>query len=227
MLRIARSRRTVLTVAAALALAACGAMPGSGGGRMGFFITSTGTGNGADLGGIAGADRHCQTLAAAAGHGSRTWRAYLSTQDKDAAAAVHARDRIGKGPWYNAKGQLIAKDVEDLHGPGNNVTKETALTEKGEVVAGRGDPVQRHDILTGSRPDGTAYSPFDPDLTCGNWTRGGSEGAVMVGHHDRLGPTSYPWSTSWNSSHQSRGGCSLQALKGTGGDGLMYCFAAD
>jgi hypothetical protein len=213
--------------AAALALAACGAMPDAGGGRMGFFVTSVGTGKGADLGGLAGADRHCQSLAAAAGHGGRTWRAYLSTQEKDAAATVHARDRIGKGPWHNARGQLIAKDVEDLHGPGNKMGKETALNEKGEVVSGRGDPVNRHDILTGSRPDGTAYSPFDPDLTCGNWTRGGSEGAVMVGHHDRVGLNPHPWSTSWNSSHQSRGGCSLPALKGTGGDGLFYCFAAD
>jgi hypothetical protein len=226
MLRIHRSR-PLLAAAAAATLVACGAMPDSGGGRMGFFVTSTGPGNGADLGGLAGADRHCQSLAAAAGHGGRTWRAYLSTQGRDGAQTVNARDRIGKGPWHNAKGQLIAKDVEELHSAKNNVTKQTALNEKGEVVSGRGDPTIRHDMLTGSRVDGTAFSPNDPDMTCGNWTRSGAEGAVVVGHHDRVGPTTDPWSTSWNSSHMTRAGCSPQALKAVGGDGLMYCFAAD
>jgi hypothetical protein len=226
MLRIHRSR-PLLAAAAAVALAACGAMPDAGGGRMGFFVTSTGTGQGANLGGLAGADKHCQTLAAAAGHGGRTWRAYLSTQGKDGVPATSARDRIGKGPWHNAKGQLVARDVEHLHSASNNVTQQTALNEKGGTVEGRADTPARHDILTGSRADGTGFSPNDPDLTCGNWTRSGAEGAVMVGHHDRTGPTTDPWATSWNSSHQTRGGCSLQALKGTGGDGLFYCFAVD
>lgn len=193
---------------------------------MSFFVTSTGTGRGADLGGLDGADRHCQTLAAAAGAGGKTWRAYLSTQGKDGAATVNARDRIGKGPWHNARGELIARDVEHLHGA-NNLTKATALNEKGQPVEGRGDTPNRHDILTGSRADGTAFSPNDTDMTCGNWTRSGAEGVAMVGHHDRVGPTSDPWSTSWNSSHQTRGGCSPQALRGTGGDGLLYCFAAN
>jgi len=194
----------------------------------GFFLTSNGIGNGGNLGGLAGADNLCQTLAQAAGFGApKTWRAYISTQAADGAPAVNARDRIGKGPWHNAKGELIARDVDQLHSPGNNVTKQTALDEKGQVVAGRGDKPNRHDILTGSRADGTAFAPADPDMTCGNWTRSGAEGAVVVGHHDRQGPTGDPWATSWNSSHQSRGGCSQEALRGTGGDGLFYCFAAN
>lgn len=215
----------ISTVASAILLTACAGMPGSGGG-MSFFVTSAGTGKGADLGGLAGADRHCQTLAAAAGAGGKTWRAYLSTQGKDGAQTVNARDRIGKGPWHNAKGELIARDVDQLH-TGNMITKATALNEKGQVVSGRGDTPNRHDILTGSRADGNAFSLGDPDMTCGNWTRSGTEGAVMVGHHDRVGPTADPWATSWNSSHQSRGGCSQDALKGTGGDGLFYCFASN
>jgi hypothetical protein len=220
-----------------IALTACGAMDrgaGGGGGAsppstgpMSFFVTSAGTGKGGDLGGLEGADRHCQSLAATAGAGGKTWRAYLSTQGKDGVPTVNARDRIGKGPWHNAKGQLIAANVEQLHGAGNNVTKATALNEKGGTVEGRGDTPNRHDILTGSRADGTAFSPNDTDMTCGNWTRGAAEGVAMVGHHDRVGPTSDPWATSWNSSHQTRGGCSPTALKGTGGDGLLYCFAAN
>jgi hypothetical protein len=211
-----------------LAVVACTAMRsgGSGSGGMSFFVSSVGAGKGADLGGLAGADRHCQSLAAAAGAGSKTWRAYLSTQAKDGVPTVNARDRIGKGPWTNAKGELIARDVEQLHAA-NNVTKQTALNEKGQPVEGRSDTPVRHDILTGSRTDGTAFSPNDTDMTCGNWTRSGAEGVTMVGHHDRMGPTSDPWSTSWNSSHQSRGGCSQQALRGTGGDGLLYCFATN
>jgi hypothetical protein len=223
---------SVLVLALPLGIAACAGLQGGAGGGSGggtgpfsFFVTSTGTGNGANLGGLAGADQHCQSLAAAAGAGGRTWRAYLSTQARDGVPTVNARDRIGKGPWHNKKGELIARDVEHLHGASNNITKQTALNEKGEVVSGRGDTPNRHDILTGSRADGTAFSPNDPDMTCGNWTRGGAEGAVMVGHHDKIGPTGDPWATSWNSSHQSRGGCSLPALKGTGGDGLLYCFA--
>jgi hypothetical protein len=190
---------------------------------MTFFLTSTGSGKGADLGGIAGADRHCQSLAQAAGAGGRTWRAYLSTSGADGKPGVNARDRIGKGPWRNAKGEVIAKDVNDLHG-NNNLTKQTALTEKGGVVSGRGDAVNMHDILTGSSSDGRAM-PAGKDTTCANWTSGG-EGSAMVGHHDRLGLRDDDASRSWNSSHPSKG-CSQEALRGTGGAGLFYCFAAN
>ena len=216
-----------LVAGAVLAIGACAAPISGSGGEMSFFVTSAGKGNGADLGGLAGADAHCQSLAASAGSGSKTWRAYLSTQGKDGAATVNARDRIGKGPWYSAKGELIARDVEHLHSAANNVSKATALSEKGAVIAGRGDTPNRHDVLTGTRADGTAFAGGDPDMTCGNWTRSGAEGVAVVGHHDRNGPTPDPWATSWNSSHQSRGGCSQTALKGTGGDGLLYCFAAN
>jgi hypothetical protein len=210
-----------------IVITACAATSGgAGGGPMSFFVTSVGAGKGADLGGIAGADKHCQTLAAAAGAGGKTWRAYLSTQGKDGVPTVNARDRIGSGPWSNAKGVVVARDVDQLHGV-NNVNKQTALNEKGQGVEGRSDTPNRHDILTGSRADGTAFSPNDTDMTCGNWTRSGAEGVAVVGHHDRTGPTTDPWSTSWNSSHQSRGGCSQQALRGTGGDGLLYCFAVN
>jgi hypothetical protein len=191
---------------------------------MTFFITSTGPGKGGDLGGLEGADRHCQALAQAAGAGNRTWRAYLSTQG---AGAVNARERIGKGPWQNAKGVMIAKDVAELHG-NNNLTKQTALTEKGEAVNGRGDQPNRHDILTGSQPDGTAFTGNE-DRTCGNWTKSG-EGAAMVGHHDRMGLNEEPPAKSWNSSHPSRGpggGCAQADLRSTGGDGLLYCFAVN
>jgi hypothetical protein len=191
--------------------------------NMSFFITSAGPGNGADLGGLEGADAHCQQLAEAAGAGGRTWRAYLSTQ-ADGGPAVNARDRIGAGPWQNAEGVVIANDVDELHGT-NNLTKETALTEQGDVVNGRGDDPNRHDILTGSQPDGTAFAGAE-DRTCGNWT-GSGDGAAMVGHHDRQGLRDDEPSRSWNSSHPSRGGCSQEALRGTGGDGLFYCFAAD
>lgn len=217
-------RLLVLALPVVLAACAISVNVSQGGGAMGFFVTSAGSGQGANLGGLDGADKHCQALATAAGAGGKTWRAYLSTQAKDGAAIVNARDRIGKGPWFNAKGELIATDLEQLHGA-NKLTKQTALTEKGELVNGRGDTPNKHDILTGSRTDGTAFSNNDPDMTCGNWTRSGPEGAVVVGHHDRSGLTPDPWSLSWNSSHQSRGGCSQQALKGTGGDGLFYCFA--
>jgi len=220
----------VLVAVIPLALGACAQMrSGDGGGAPSFFVTSNGTGKGADLGGLDGADRHCQSLATAAGlgtGGSKTWRAYLSTQGKDGAATVNARDRIGNGPWHNVKGELIARDVQQLHGA-NNLTKQTALNEKGQPVEGSGDKPNRHDILTGSRPDGTAFSSGDPDMTCGNWTRSGAEGVAVVGHHDRKGPNADPWATSWNSSHQSRGGCSQEALRGTGGAGLLYCFAAN
>jgi hypothetical protein len=188
-----------------------------------FFVTSVGSGKGADLGGLAGADKHCQMLAQAAGAGSRTWHAYLSTQG---AGAVNARDRVGPGPWQNAKGVVIAKDLTELHGASNNITKQTALTEKGELVNGRGDQPNMHDILTGSQPDGTAFAAGD-DRTCGNWTKSG-QGAAMVGHHDRQGLRDDDASKSWNSSHPSRGpdgGCSQNDLRSTGGNGLFYCFA--
>ena len=191
---------------------------------MTFFITSAGSGKGGDLGGLAGADKHCQMLAQAVGAGGKTWHAYLSTQG---AGAVNARDRIGPGPWQKAKGTVIAKNLTDLHSANNNITKQTALTEKGEVVNGRGDTPNMHDILTGSQPDGTAFAAGD-DRTCGNWTKS-SQGAAMVGHHDRQGLRDDDASKSWNSSHPSRGpdgGCSQNDLKSTGGNGFFYCFAA-
>jgi hypothetical protein len=194
---------------------------------MTFFITSAGLGNGADLGGLEGADRHCQSLAQAAGAGDRTWRAYLSTQAVGDAQAVNARDRIGRGPWQNTKGVVIATDVDELHG-NNHLTKQTALTEKGEMVNGRGDTPNRHDILTGSTPDGRAFPPGE-DRTCSNWTKS-TQGTAMVGHHDRMGLNEEPPAKSWNSSHPSRGpdgGCSQADLRSTGGDGLFYCFAAN
>ena len=190
---------------------------------MTFFVTSAGPGKGADLGGLAGAVRLCQSLAQAAGAGARTWRAYLSTAAAAGTSAGNARDRIGKGPWRNAKGVVIAKDVDELHGA-NNLTKDTALNEKGAVVNGRGDTPNMHDILTGSQPDGRAIAG-DKDMTCGNWT-GSSQGSAMLGHHDRLGLRDDEASRSWNSSHPSRS-CSQDDLRATGGNGLFYCFAAD
>jgi hypothetical protein len=183
-----------------------------------FFVTSHGIGNGGNLGGLAGADNWCQELAQAAGSGSKTWHAYLSTQEADGKPAVNAKDRIGKGPWQNAKGEVIAKDVADLHGS-NNLTKQTALSEKGEVINGRGDKPNRHDILTGSQPDGTAF-PSGEDRTCKNWTSS-TQGSAMLGHSDRMGLNDEPPAKSWNSSHPSRD------LKSTGGDGLLYCFAVN
>jgi hypothetical protein len=189
---------------------------------MSFFVTSVGLGKGADLGGLAGADKHCQSLAAAAGAGGKTWHAYLSTQASGGEAAVDARDRIGAGPWQNAKGVVIAKSVDDLHGEGNRISKETALSEKGATINGRGDSPNRHDILTGSMPDGRAPAG-GKDMTCGNWSQSG-EGAAIVGHHDRMGLRDDAPSRSWNSSHPSRG-CNQEALRASGGDGLLYCFA--
>jgi hypothetical protein len=192
-----------------------------------FFVTSTPIGNGGNLGGLAGADNQCQTLAQAAGAGAKIWRAYLSTMAADSKPAVNARDRIGNGPWKNAKGVVIAKDVAELHGA-NGLTKQTALSEKGEVVNGRGDTPNRHDVLTGSQPDGTAFAGPD-DRTCRNWTSS-TQGSAMLGHADRLGLRDDDASKSWNSSHPSRGpdgGCSQNDLKTTGGDGLLYCFAAN
>jgi hypothetical protein len=190
-----------------------------------FFVTSIGSGQGAALGGLEGADRHCQQLADAVGAGSHSWRAYLSTQATGGQPAVNARDRIGQGPWQNAKGVVIARDLDELHGA-NHLDKASALTEQGLVVNGRGDQPNRHDMLTGSQPDGTAFAAGE-DRTCGNWTLSGAEGAAMLGHHDRQGLRDDPPSHSWNSSHPSRGGCSQEALRSTGGDGLFYCFAAD
>lgn len=184
---------------------------------MSFFVTSAGPGKGANLGGLEGADAQCQKLAEAAGVSGKTWHAYLST------STVDAKDRIGAGPWVNAKGQKIADDVASLHSDANNINKETALDEKGNVVNGRGDQPNKHDILTGSKPDGTKIA----EQTCGDWTLDGAEGAAMMGHHDRMGLDDSAAAKSWNSSHASRGGCSQEALKGTGGDGLFYCFAAN
>jgi len=207
-------------------LAVLGLVVGTAGGQqpgdMSFFITSTGSGKGADLGGLEGADKICQLRAQDAGAGSKTWHAYLSTQGP---GAVNARDRIGAGPWKNAKGVVVAKDVAELHGK-NNITKETGLTEKGEVVKGRGDQPNMHDILTGTQPDGTAF-PAGEDRTCGNWSKSG-QGSAWVGHHDRQGLRDDDASKSWNSSHASRGpdgGCSQNDLRSTGGNGLLYCFA--
>jgi hypothetical protein len=215
-----------LAAASALLIAAPSAQAQSA--NTTFFITSTGIGNGANLGGLAGADNYCQTLAQAAGAGAKTWHAYLSTQAADGQPAANARDRIGKGPWQNSKGVVIAKDVADLHSAANNLTKQTALTEKGDVNNGRGDTPNRHDILTGSQADGTAFAAGD-DRTCKNWTSS-TQGSAMLGHADRIGLRDDDASKSWNSSHPSRGpdgGCSQADLKSTGGDGLLYCFAAN
>jgi hypothetical protein len=209
------SRLSVLTVLAGLA---------SGGGlaqdtAMSFFITSVGSGKGGDLGGLTGADAHCQALAQAAGAGAKTWRAYLSTSGGEGRQQVEARSRIGNGPWYNAKGVLIAQDLTDLH-IGNNIRRETGLDEHGEPIKARGDNPNQHDILTGAREDGTAF-PAGEDRTCNNWTSS-DEGSAMLGHFDRQGG-GY---TSWNAAHPSRG-CSQEALIGTGGNGYLYCFAID
>lgn len=190
---------------------------------MTFFVTSIGAGKGADLGGLAGADQHCQKLATAVGAGQHTWRAYLSTSAVGGTVAVNARDRIGPGPWKNAKGVVIAESVAQLHGE-NQLTKESALNEHGALVNGRGDTPNTHDILTGSQADGTAY-PSSDDQTCRNWTSS-DEGAAQVGHHDRIGLRDDAAARSWNSSHPSRG-CSREALAGSGGAGLLYCFATD
>ena len=211
-------------VLAPIVVGCAGSMPGSASSSnpMTFFVTSAGSGKGADLGGINGADQICQKLAASVGAGGHTWRAYLSTSANGMAAAVNARDRIGRGPWQNAKGVVVAKDVETLHG-GNLINKDTALTEKGTLVNGRTDKPNTHDILTGSQPDGRAFSG-DKDMTCSNWTSSGA-GSAMVGHHDRTGLDQSPPALSWNSSHPSRG-CGQEALAATGGAGLLYCFAA-
>lgn len=223
----ALKQRTLLALAVAGALSGCASlMPGPA--SMTFFVTSAGPGKGADLGGLAGADQHCQQLAQAAGAGHREWRAYLSTQAPTLADAnfVNARDRIGSGPWRNAKGDVVAWGVDSLHSGWNNINKDTAVDERGRMVNGRTEKPNDHDIMTGSRPDGTAFpgAPFG-DMTCGNWTKSGSDGSAMLGHHDRAGPVANAWATSWNSAHPSRG-CNTDGLRSTGGAGLLYCFAA-
>ena len=212
----------IVPVAAAALLGACAYMGASGSGNpMSFFVTSANPGKGADLGGLAGADGHCQALASAAGAGGKTWHAYLSATASASSPAVNARDRIGRGPWQNAKGVVIAKSVEELHGT-NNLNKETALTEKGDVIPGSGDPGTSHDMLTGSTSDGRAPTG-DNDVTCHNWTSS-NEGSAIVGHHDRRGTAGDR--TSWNASHPTPG-CSPEALKRVGGAGLLYCFAVN
>ncbi len=217
-----------MAATASLLLASCASMTSKE--PMSFFVSSTGSGKGADLGGLTGADALCQRLAASAGAGGKTWRAYLSVPgafpsqaNAQGTPSVNARDRIGSGPWYNAKGDLIARDVAHLHN-GNHISKDSALDEKGNPVKGRGDTPNEHDILTGSRADGTAFAP-QTDTTCKAWTSS-SEGSAIVGHHDRIGPLPENWAKSWNFSHQSAG-CSQEALVRTGGSGRLYCFAAN
>jgi hypothetical protein len=217
-----------MAATAGLLLASCASMTGKE--PMSFFVSSTGSGKGADLGGLAGADALCQKLAASAGAGGKTWRAYLSAPgafpsqaNPQGVASVNARDRIGSGPWYNAKGELIARDLGHLHN-GNQINKDTALDEKGNPVKGRGDTPNEHDILTGSRADGTAFAP-QTDTTCKAWTSS-TDGSAIVGHHDRIGPLPENWAKSWNFSHQSAG-CSQEALVRTGGSGRLYCFASN
>ena len=186
---------------------------------MTFFLTSRGPGDGANLGGLDGADAHCATLASEAGAADGlTWRAYLSTTGD---GGVHAKDRIGAGPWHNANGVAVASSVADLHSDNNRLSKENSISEAGAVISGRGDDVNRHDIITGTNLDGTAFIG-DGDTTCSNWTSSSSDGSARVGHHDRIGGGENP--TSWHSAHNSRG-CGLEDLRGTGGDGLFYCFA--
>lgn len=224
-----KAGRMGLAALAATTLAGCASVePGPK--NMSFFVTSVNPGRGGDLGGLEGADRHCQTLAQAVGAGGRTWRAYLSTQAArlDDPNFVNARDRIGTGPWYNAQGVRIARSVDELHSPASNLNKQTALNEKGQMVNGRTEKPNTHDILTGSRPDGTAFptgSRF-ADMTCSNWTNGSDSGAAMTGHHDRAGPIAASWATSWNSAHPTLG-CSPEKIRPTGGEGLFYCFAVN
>jgi len=221
---VKRTRIATAVVLASLAAVGVGCTTGmQSQPPMSFFVTSVGKGNGADLGGLAGADAHCQSLAKAAGSTYTTWRAYLSTTLPGGDAGVNARDRIGSGPWYNAKGVMVARNIEELHGS-NNIDKQTALTEKGAVVSGRGDSVNMHDILSGSDPDGN-FSTAGGDTTCGNWTKS-ADGSAIVGHHDRTGLKDTRHMKSWNSSHGTIG-CSQDALRKTGGAGLLYCFAAN
>jgi len=214
-------RTTKLALIASVALATVTVTASAQQGQMTFFISSVGSGNGGNLGGLDGADALCLRLAKAAGASATTWRAYLSNTG---AKSVNARDRIGRGPWQNAKGEIVAKTLDELHGK-NNLSKQTSLNEKGEVVNGRGDKPNMHDILTGSDSDGRAVGSGDKDTTCNNWTSSDA-GSAIVGHHDRQGLNDSPPMLSWNSSHPSKG-CSQQALVGIGGAGLIYCFAAN
>ena len=211
-------RRTTLALVVAAVAGVASAASSDPKEPMTFFITSVGSGKGADYGGLAGADRHCQNLAQAAGAGGRTWRAYLSTNSEN------ARDRIGKGPWHNVNGETIARDVEELHSGVNNINRLKALTEKGAQVNNAVSGPNHHDILTGSSPDGRAVTGKG-DTTCNNWTSSG-EGSAIVGHFDRIGFPPPESARSWNSSHPTKG-CSAPALQSTGGGGLLYCFAAD
>jgi hypothetical protein len=204
----------VLAAATAASLAIAAPAIAQDAASMTFFVTSVGVGDGANLGGLDGADAHCTKLAEAAGSTGKTWRAYLSAE------GVNAKDRIGTGPWQNFKGDVIATDVANLHSDANNLVKATALSETGTEIKGRGDEPNQHDILTGSNADGTLAA----GQTCGDWTLNG-EGSAMVGHSDRMGPETLPTGTSWNAAHPSRG-CSQENLVGTGGAGLLYCFAA-
>jgi hypothetical protein len=225
-----QSRMKHALLATACALTACSPMSStstSGSASqnpMSFFVTSANPGQGADFGGLAGADAYCQKLASSAGSSAKNWRAYLSSSASGGAPAVNARDRIGRGPWKNAKGVVVASSVDDLHGPDNKLSKQNSLTEKGEVISGRGDAVNMHDILTGSTADGRIDTSA-ADTTCGNWTKSG-EGSAMVGHHDRIGLNESAPMKSWNASHATKG-CGMDALKSTGGGGLLYCFAAN
>ncbi|MSP02758.1 MAG: lectin [Acetobacteraceae bacterium] len=228
------SRTTRFAIAASVAFTALGVTVGYAqpappqAPNMTFFVTSAGSGKGADLGGLEGADRQCQALAAAVGAGGKTWHAYLSAQAVGGAAAINARDRIGAGPWQNFKGEVVAKSVDDLHGDTNKLSTETSLTDRGTMVAGRGFTPNYHDVLTGSQADGRAF-PVGEDQTCGNWTSS-TKGSAMVGHIDRKGPRDDAASKSWNASHPSRGpdgGCSQNDLRSTGGGGLFYCFAVN
>jgi hypothetical protein len=214
--------KSTLMVGAAVA-ALCVAVAGAQNTSMSFFITSVGKGDGAKLGGLAGADAHCQQLAAAAGQGGKTWHAYLSTSAANGQPAVNARDRIGRGPWFNAKGVQVAANVDDLHSANNKLSKENSLTEKGAVVNGRGDTPNTHDILTGSQSNGRAFADA-MDHTCSNWTSDAAEGSAQLGHHDRQGGGDD--GSSWNAAHPSRG-CGQQNLVATGGAGLLYCFAVN
>ncbi len=222
----ANLKRACLATAllASLTLGACALVPAGESNSMSFFVTSKNPGKGGDLGGLAGADAYCQQLAQSVGAGGKTWRAYLSVGGAGT-PTVDARSRIGQGPWRNAKGEVIAKSVEELHGA-NNLNKQTALTEKGEIVSGRGDPVNQHDILTGSTAEGRFAVPTAPanDTTCGNWTSS-AVGSAVVGHHDRVGLNESAPMKSWNASHGTRG-CTIDAFKTTGGAGQFYCFAA-
>jgi hypothetical protein len=232
-LGVTMSTRGCLAIVASIACATLGSAIGQAqqapqSPNMTFFVTSAGLGKGADLGGLAGADNQCQALAQSAGAGGKTWHAYLSTQAAGDAKAVDARDRVGHGPWQNFKGDVIAQNVDELHGDGNKLGPQTSLTERGTMIPGAGFSPNYHDVLTGSQPDGRTFPPGD-DRTCHNWTSS-TQGTAMVGHLDRKGLRDDAASKSWNSSHPSRGpdgGCSQNDLRSTGGAGLFYCFAAN